>query len=338
MEAVVGDRDLVCCIIRALREAAVEHQEGWKPKRGCTFHICVGGFAFARAGMMCKLWRDVVNELWTSDALNVSAVALWKVRENMEVAGGACDGESEDEDDSLDEDAPSWRRAEPALIVGVKTTYTELREALLPGRRFFLRLEIREDGKRYIPRGGLDGKSSTRIDEPLPPPEERDEDIQEVHTVQDIYSGNLWLKYHLPDRCHEISHELAAEGSLWVPRLFCIGGENEAADEVVVGVLVGEVHWRTCEALIDLPGTDRYAHENFFDAEDDVEELMDPFAPDHSAFYNALRPLAREAIRQFWRQADPQHGDLHERLLEPSFYVCGQAGNQHHKKSVLARD
>ena len=339
-KAIVADRDLVSCIVRALHEAVVDHQEGWKPKRHATFHICAGGFAIARAGMTCRLWRDVVKESWTSDALNVGAVALWKVRENMEVAGGTCDNESDDEDEDEDEEAPSWRRAEPALIMGVKTTYTELRETLLPGRRFFVRVEKREDGKLYLPHGGLDGHSSSRIDEPMPPPEchESGTGLKVFNTVQDIYASSYGVKYLMPDRCAEISHELAGKGSLWVPRLFCVGGENEAGEEVVVGVLVGEVHWRMCEALLDLPSTGgRYAHEDFFRAEDDAEEFMDNFAPDHAAFHNSVRQLAREAILQFWREADPQHGNLHERLLEPSFYVCGQAGNQRHKKAILRK-
>eukprot|EP00966_Prymnesium_polylepis_P257397 5946250-Prymnesium_polylepis.1 len=124
---------------------------------------------------------------------------------------------------------------------------------------------------------------------------------------------------------------------------------SSSGEEVVVGYRIGDVHWRQVlcvlgdlDALLGEEVARRYgsnAHESFFRVkEDDLEELMDPFgdvAPPLACFYDAIRPLARDFLREFWAEANPQHGTLHTALLEPSFFIGGQAGSQLAKRFQL---
>jgi hypothetical protein len=275
MKSVVCNRLLVRSIARALRELVIEHQDDWRPNDGRDgiFVSSKGGFAFGLAGMTCRLWRDVISETWSADALNLAAAALWRIRSNLELNSGAGhDGPSKDVSkfstmewygEDTDEPAPSWRRASPILIIGVKTTNAELREALLTGRRFFRVGELREDDNRgtyvYAPH------YSSRLDQPSPTRDGMNgwldgwtecSEMKEVPSPE--RSGEWWQVF--PDRCAEISHELAASGELWVPELFLSREMEEASGyatgavapdygsyDVIIGCKVGEVHWSVCE-------------------------------------------------------------------------------------------
>ena len=114
-------RDLVSHVIDMLREQALEHQEGWRRKKGDSriFHVCEGNFTFASAGQTCKLWRELVLEAWQEHPKLLSAIALMKVHSNMELEAGVLDDDDEQregEDEDEDEDA-RLGNTECALIV-----------------------------------------------------------------------------------------------------------------------------------------------------------------------------------------------------------------------------
>ena len=339
-------RDLVSHVIDMLREQALEHQEGWRRKKGDSriFHVCEGNFTFASAGQTCKLWRELVLEAWQEHPKLLSAIALMKVHSNMELEAGVLDDDDsdndEDEDEDEDEDAPSWKHAECALIVGFEANYYELREALCTGRRFFHREEVRDDGKTYT----NDELYSNLLEEPKPD-DASPLMYEEVWSVEELRNGFL-CKYAMPGRVAEISRALQAKGSLLKLECFCTGGMSSAGDEVVVGVKIGDVHWRHVQAVLgrldevcDDPSLGACAHEDFFaldDDGDDLAEFLEPFAPPWPAFYAALLPLVTELISDFWREASPKHGDMHEATVEPSFFIGGQAGSQSWQKYELA--
>ena len=352
-------RDLLALIAAAIRDQCVAHQPGWfraKEDRR-IFTICDGGFTFARAGMTCKLWHELIREAWLADPSLVTSMALHRVHSEMVIRGGACDDsddddpESEGEEEEEHEDKPSWRRAECGLIVGVRTNYTDLREALCTGRRFWSRYELR-DGGVYRPHDESEDegyRSNLLADSPPLPTEEGDdgriyvptESPIEVPDVDAIRNGSVRLKWTMPERVTEISRNLVARGGLLELQCFCVGGENHAGDEVVLGYKIGDMHWRQVrDWLGDLDEeAGRYAHERFFDVDEvDLDQLIDPcegVAPPLACFYDAIRPLARDLLRGFWVEANPQHGTLHTDLLEPSFFIGGQAGSQHAKKYQL---
>ena len=352
-------RDMVSHVIDTMHAQALEHQEGWRRKKGDSriFHVCDGSFAFARAGQTCKLWRELVLDAWQKDPKLLSALALMKVYSNMELAAGVFDDSDEDDsdvDEDEDEDAPSCKRAECALIVGFETNYYTLREALCTGRRFFHRTEVR-DGKTYC-KNGEELLESNLLEEPMPDDADKDFGYEEVPSVQELRHGRL-CRDAMPCRVAEVSRALQAKGGLFDVQCFCTsgldtGGGSSADDTVVVGVKIGDVHWRHAQAV--LGGLDSYHssrgpywHElyfgrtscNTFFALDDDEELAEflyPFAPPMHAFRDALRPLATKLISDFWGEAIPKHGDMHEATVEPTFFIGGQAGSQNRQKYELA--
>ena len=99
-------RDMVSHVIDTLHAQAPEHQEGWRRKKGDSriFHVCNGSFAFARAGQTCKLWRELVLDVWEKDPKLLSTLALMKVYSNMELAAGVFDEDEDDSDKDEDED------------------------------------------------------------------------------------------------------------------------------------------------------------------------------------------------------------------------------------------
>ena len=340
-------RDLVSHVIDTLHAQALEHQEGWRRKKGDSriFHVCDGSFAFARAGQTCKLWRELVLDAWQKDPKLLSALALMKVYSNMELAAGVFDDSDVDEDE--DEDAPSWKRAECALIVGFETNYYTLREALCTGRRFFHRIEVLAFCKNGV--NGEELLESNLLEEPMPDDASKSFGYEEVRSVQDIRNGFL-CKYAMPERVAEVSRALQAKGGLFDVQCFCTsgldtGGGSSADDTVVVGVKIGDVHWRHAQAVLggldelcDDSSRGAYSHEAFFalDDDDDLAEFLDPFAPPMHAFRDALRPLATKLISDFWGEANPKHGDMHEATVEPTFFIGGQAGSQNRQKYELA--
>ena len=359
-------RDLLALIAAALREQCVAHQPGWfraKEDRR-IFTICDGGFTFALAGMTCKLWHELIREAWLADPSLATSMALRRVRSEMAIRGGACDDSDDDdpsegEEGEEDEDKHSWRRAECGLIVGVLTNYTDLREALCTGRRFWSRYELL-DGRTCVPHGESEdeGHRSNLLADPPPLPTEEGDDgriyvpsetpteVPDVDAIRDgIPLPGLGLKWAMPERVAEISRNLKARGGLFELQCFCVGGESNAGEEVVLGYKIGDMHWRQVRGwlgdLDELLGEEAgpYAHERFFRVDEvDLEELIDPYdgvAPPLACFYDAIHPLARDFLRGFWVEANPQHGTLHTDLLEPSFFIGGQAGSQGAKKYQL---
>jgi len=340
--------DMVSHLIDTLHAQSLEHQEGWRRKKGDNriFHVCNCSFAFACAGQTCKLWRELVLDAWQKDPKLLSTLALMKVYSNMELAAGVFDEDEDDsdkdEDEDEDEDAPSWKHAECALIVGFETNYYTLREALCTGRRFFQRIEVR-DGETYC-KNGEELVESNLLEEPMPDDASKSFYYEEVPSVQELRHG-LLCKYAMPERVAEVSRALQAKGGLFDVQCFCTGGESSADDTVVVGVKIGDVHWRHAQAVLggldelcDDSSRGAYSHEAFFalDDDDDLAEFLDPFAPPIHAFRDALRPLATKLISDFWGEANPKHGDMHEATVEPTFFIGGQAGSQRRQKYELA--
>ena len=277
--------DMVSHLIDTLHAQSLEHQEGWRRKKGDNriFHVCNCSFAFACAGQTCKLWRELVLDAWQKDPKLLSSLALMKVYSNMELAAGVFDEDEDDsdkdEDEDEDEDAPSWKHAECALIVGFETNYYTLREALCTGRRFFQRIEVR-DGETYC-KNGEELVESNLLEEPMPDDASKSFYYEEVPSVQELRHG-LLCKYAMPERVAEVSRALQAKGGLFDVQCFCTGGESSADDTVVVGVKIGDVHWRHAQAVLggldelcDDSSRGAYSHEAFFALDDDHRLAVD---------------------------------------------------------------
>ena len=356
LEKVFATPELVRLIGRAVFDAVKVQHPDWIPERsGVPPASCEGGFAPARFACVSKTCREQMAALWRGPTFPsrdwATRLILEFVKEEMLLTAMNEWPQSDDEADSEDDGDGPWLGSDPALVIGARGEYQELREALCVGRRFYRN----KDNAEHL--------NSTRLDEPLPASAHVGDDWfapydaartgARFHAQLHSMDG-MKFKYTMPARVEELDRILEARGS---PFGGCLaltgtGGMSDAGEELILGLKVGDLprkffFFNMEEEIYEACGGDDeeevsvMVHDVMLDVADPTKSFVQApllaYAPPY--FVDALTASARAAFDELFEAAGPAAADdvpaFKDALGDLGYVVCGGAGGQNHLQYLI---